>query len=378
MHLICFSHLRWNFVYQRPQHLLSRFAKKFITCYIEEFVFTEDKDGYSLTRTPEGVIVVIPHLRINDTSGIEENERLQNVLINLFAERQIEQYIFWYYTPMALAFTEYFKPKLVVFDCMDELSAFKFAPTALKDFEKQLLSLADLVFTGGNSLYEAKKNSNANVFSFPSSIDKEHFQGARYIVQEPNDQANIPYPRLGFFGVIDERFDIALISEAAESQPDWNFVFIGPVVKIDPAILPRANNIFYLGSKSYQELPTYLSGWDIALIPFAINESTRYISPTKTPEYLAAGKPVISTPIADVIEPYETLGLVQVINNSSELINAAQKLLKGESKTEWLASVDDYLSTISWDDTWTDMNLLMRKALKEKVVVANQKHSVYV
>lgn len=378
MHLICFSHLRWNFVYQRPQHLLSRFAKKYVTCYVEEFILTDDEDGFSLARCEEGVIIVTPHLKVNDKRSLTENERLQNVLLDFFNERQIDDYLFWYYTPMALTYTENFKPKLIVYDCMDELSAFKFAPTSLKVLENQLLAIADIVFTGGNSLYEAKKNLHPKVYSCPSSIDKEHFQGARYMVQEPPDQSYIEHPRLGFYGVIDERFDITLIAEAAEAQPDWNFILVGPIIKIDPATLPKKKNIYYLGSKTYQELPIYLSGWDIALIPFAINESTRYISPTKTPEYLAGGKPVISTPIIDVIEPYGNLGLVEIINDSSELVEKAKFQLAATNKAAWLTKVDKYLSTISWDDTWTNMNVLMTAALKEKQANTNQKRSIYV
>lgn len=378
MHLICFSHLRWNFVYQRPQHLLSRFAKKYITYYVEEFVFTNDEDGFTLEKCSEGVIVVTPHLKSNDEHSLTENQRMQDVLINFFGERQIDDYLFWYYTPMALVYTACFKPTLIVYDCMDELSAFKSAPTSLKVLENELLSIADVVFTGGNSLYEAKKNLHSKVYSCPSSLDKEHFQGARYMVQEPTDQAFIQHPRLGFYGVIDERFDITLIEEAAEAQPDWHFVLVGPIIKIDPAMLPRRRNIHYLGSKTYQELPTYLSGWDIALIPLVINESTRYISPTNTPEYLAAGKPIISTPIVDIVELYGTLGLVDIIRDSRELVEKAKIQLASTNKTAWLAKVDDYLSTISWDDTWMCMDVAIATTLKDKQAKANQKRSICV
>ena len=105
--------------------------------------------------------------------------------------------------------------------------------------------------------------------------------------------------------------DFELLSGVARARPGWSFVMLGPVVKIDEESLPRAANIHYLGSKSYAELPRYASGWDVALLPFARNESTEFISPTKTPEYLAAGLPVVSTSIRDVVRPYQELGLVQ-------------------------------------------------------------------
>ena len=368
MNLICFSHLRWNFVYQRPQHILSRFSNEYVTYYVEEYIINDFEDGYSMYKTNENVLVVTPHLNAETFSEVDKNQRIRTILQNLFDEEEIQNYIFWYYTPMALAFTKKFTPKVTIFDCMDELSAFKFAPQELKTLEQELLAKANIVFTGGNSLYEAKKNQHHNIFSFPSSIDKQHFGQARNEIEQHNDQTNIPYPRLGFFGVIDERFDIDMIEKAATLKPDWQFVLIGPVVKIDPATLPRNSNIHYLGGKSYQELPTYLSGWDISLIPFAINESTKYISPTKTPEYLAAGKPVISTPIRDVVYPYGENDLVHIVNDANELVEKASEELAQKDKSEWLERVDNYLNDISWDLTCSKMNKLIKAELAQKEV----------
>lgn len=379
MHLICYAHLRWNFVYQRPQHLLSRFASLYLTYYIEEFVLNEEEDGYYLSTTEEGVQVVVPHLKINSSSEYDEHQRLRLVLNQLFETCKIDRYLFWYYTPMALAFSDHLKPELIIYDCMDELSAFAFAPPVLKANEKKLLASADIVFTGGNSLYEAKKNFHPNIHSCPSSIDKSHFAAALQITEQPIDQQGIPHPRLGFFGVIDERFDIELIRASALAQPDWQFILIGPVVKIDPAILPIGSNIHYLGSKTYKELPSYLSGWDIALIPFAINESTRFISPTKTPEYLAAGKPVISTPIADVVNPYSQLDLVHIANNADELVACAKIELEITDKTAWASRVEEYLSTVSWDSTWEVMRTHIDQAFEDKSVKQpTSKHKIYV
>ncbi len=354
-HLIVFSHLRWNFVYQRPQHLMSRFAKKYITYYIEEAISDGEEDGYYINKTEEDVHIVVPHLEVGISNASKNAERVQNILETLFEEQYITDYLFWYYTPMALEYTQGFEPELIVYDCMDELSAFKFAPAELQAKEKQLMSVADVVFTGGNSLYEAKKNAHSNVYCCPSSIDKQHFEAARQVQVEPKDQQQIPHPRLGFFGVIDERFDIELIRQLAIARPDWHLVLLGPVVKIDPASLPTEKNIHYLGSKTYKELPSYLSGWDIALIPFAINDSTRFISPTKTPEYLAAGRPVISTPITDVVNPYGKMGLVHIAESAEEFVEKATIELNKLDKSNWLRQVDEYLSHISWDETWSTM-----------------------
>jgi UDP-galactopyranose mutase len=177
------------------------------------------------------------------------------------------------------------------------------------------------------------------------------------------DQENIPHPRIGFFGVIDERLDIDLLERVSRLRPNWHFIMVGPVVKIDPSMLPNFHNIHYLGAKTYNELPHYLAGWDIAMIPFAHNESTRFISPTKTPEYLAAGKPVVSTPIIDVIRPYGNKGLVRIAGTPDEFIRVVEEELRREDKSEWLERVDDFISQNSWNKTWSEMMSLIGTAM---------------
>lgn len=365
MNLICFSHLRWNFVYQRPQHLISRFVKDLTTYYVEECVFDQADDGYNLGQSKEGVQVVVPHLKSENGPG-DHASRMKAVLDKFFEDQSITGYIFWYYTPMAMSFTHHLRPELVVYDCMDELSAFKFAPPELKTNEAMLLSSADIVFTGGNALYDVKKQFHNNVYAMPSSIDKNHFSIARSNLHEPADQKEIPHPRLGFFGVIDERLDVQLIADVASAMPGWHFVIIGPVVKIDPDTLPTLSNIHFLGGKKYDELPTYLSGWDVALIPFAINESTEFISPTKTPEYLAGGVPVVSTPIQDVVNPYGTMGLVSIATTAPEFITKIRFELANKTRKDWLERVDSYLKDISWDNTWRSMDTIIRKEMEKK------------
>lgn len=365
-------------MYQRPQHLLSRFVKTFRVYFIEEFILHEGPDILKSELSEENVIVVIPHLNKNEIS--DTDKRLKNLLTTFFDQAEIEDYIFWYYTPMALAFSDNFDPELIIYDCMDELSAFKFAPPRLKELEARLMASADLVFTGGHCLFEAKKHLHENIHPFPSSIETEHFKNARIHEDTPVDQASIPHPRLGFYGVIDERMDIDLIEKVASAKPDWHFVLLGPVVKIDPASLPVRDNIHYLGGKTYQELPSYLSGWDIALIPFALNESTRFISPTKTPEYLAGGKPVISSSIRDVVEPYGTKGLVHIADTPEEFIEAAASELGIEDRSSWLKKVDEFLGENSWDKTWNKMMLLINESLSKKTFLKTKKkkESMYV
>ncbi|MBA2248771.1 MAG: glycosyltransferase family 1 protein [Chitinophagaceae bacterium] len=377
--LICFSHLRWNFVYQRPQHLLTRFSTKYRVFYIEEPLFHAENSFLNVAQPSDSLWVVVPHLQ----NGLSEEAIIstqQELLSGLFNEMNINSYWFWYYTPMALPIGNFFKPQWIVYDCMDELSSFKFAPDALKEREKDLLQKADIVFTGGMSLYEAKKDSHGNIYPFPSSIDKAHFEKARTISDEPRDQISIPHPRLGYYGVIDERMNLSLLQEVAEKKPDWNMIIIGPVVKIDPETLPKLSNIHYLGGKSYDELPAYLGGWDIAVIPFVLDESTRFISPTKTPEYLAGGKPVISTSIKDVVHPYGDQKLVHIADTADEFIIAATTELEKEKekKNLWIIETDTFLSANSWDKTWTRMMEIITKIEESHKVVNNSKHEAYV
>lgn len=354
--LICFSHLRWDFVFQRPQHLLTRFAQDMNVYFFEEPVFDANGNDYlEISERAERLHIIRPHLEKGKEDSKLNIPILTALLGEFFKGSTLEDWAFWYYTPMALQFSEKFKPKLIIYDCMDELSAFKFAPAELPALEKRLIEKADLVFTGGHSLYEAKKDQHTNIFPFPSSIDKAHFGKAREQSLEPQDQAKLSGPKIGFFGVIDERFDLELIKGIAEEHPNWQLILIGPVLKIDPATLPKNENIHYLGQKSYEELPDYLCGWDVALIPFLLNDSTRYISPTKTPEYLAAGIPVVSTPIRDVIKPYGIRKLVSIAADARHFTQAINQELNRADRKEWLKQVDGYLTNISWDETYLQM-----------------------
>jgi UDP-galactopyranose mutase len=269
--------------------------------------------------------------------------------------------IAWYYTPMMLPFSRGMDADVTVFDAMDELSKFKFAPARLLELEQELIDRADMVFTGGLSLYEAKKDRHERVHCFPSSVDRAHFCKARARLFDPADQEDLPRPRLGFYGVIDERFDTALLGAAAAMRPNWSFVMVGPVVKISEDDLPKRPNIHYLGGKTYAQLPAYLSGWDVALMPFAMNESTEFISPTKTPEYLAGGKPVVSTPIKDVVRHYGQLEGVKIASTPEEFVEACEEALElaRDPESGWLAEADLMLSATSWDTTQARMAALI-------------------
>jgi UDP-galactopyranose mutase len=360
--LVCFSHLRWNFVYQRPQHLLSRAAQGQRVFYFEEPVFGHGPATLISTETDCDVEVLVPHLPANQPPELVRSQ-LRQLLDSFLELHQFSDLTFWYYTPMALAFSEHVEPDYCVYDCMDELSAFRFAPPELVIREKQLLQRCDVVFTGGQSLFQAKRHCHRNIHCFPSSIDKEHFGSARALVTaaQPADQAAIAEPRVGFFGVIDERMDLQLVARLAAAMPEVQIVLVGPLAKIDASDLPHAPNLHWLGPKSYTELPSYLAGWQCGIMPFAINESTRFISPTKTPEYLAAGLPLVSSDIKDVTTPYGDLGLVTIARTPAQFAEAVLRALRSPRDAGRIARADQFLADKSWDRTFSEMRALMER-----------------
>ncbi|HYJ29876.1 MAG TPA: glycosyltransferase, partial [Allosphingosinicella sp.] len=365
--LVCFSHLRWNFVFQRPQHLMSRFAAE------RRVIFWEEPEAALPGCVPAlgvrtcaetKVVVVTPSLP-EGMAEAEQEVELKRLLDGFLAGVE-GPVVRWYYTPMMLPFSRHIDAAATVYDCMDELAAFRFAPPRLLALENELFDAADVVFTGGYSLYEAKKSRHPNVHPFPSSVDRGHFGRARDAETDPAEQAALPRPRFGFYGVIDERMDLELVAAAADAHPEWSFIMVGPVVKIDPADLPRRPNILYAGNRTYDELPAWLGGWDVALMPFAINDATRFISPTKTPEYLAGGRPVVSTPVVDVRRHYGDMAAVIIADGPDAFIRGCERALALKlSGDEWLSEVDAKLANLSWDITFARMRGLVGEAVRE-------------
>jgi UDP-galactopyranose mutase len=355
--LLVLSHLRWDFVFQRPQQLMTRAAGSYEVLFFEEPV-EEDVVAPRLDIFCRGEVLVarpvLPRGLSPEVSVLAQRALLETLL----ALRAGRALVAWFYSPMFMALAAPVPADVVVYDCMDELSAFRGAPAAMLENERRLLARADLVFTGGRSLYEAKRRRHPAVHCFPSSIDTRHFGQARGRLPEPPELAALPHPRIGFFGVVDERMDTRLVAELAALRPEWSFVMIGPVVKIDEASLPRLPNIHWLGARGYRDLPRHLAHWDLGFMPFAMNESTRFISPTKTPEFLAAGLPVVSTPVPDVVRDYGEAGLVGIAADAGAMAMKAEAML-ARPRAAWLAKVDARLAANSWDLTWAKMAALV-------------------
>lgn len=352
--MVIFCHLRWQFVYQRPQHLISRMAQNNKVLMIEEpIAFDVDQENTA------NLIIINDNLHILQPR-VQSIEEIAGLLPQYIKNRKVETG--WFYSASFSPLMDAFQFETIIYDCMDELTLFKGAPEQLLNQEKYLIANADIVFTGGKSLYESKKQDHTNVYCFPSSVDESHFAQALNGIEIPADIANLQSPVVGYFGVIDERIDLKLLHETALKLPKVSFVMIGPLAKIDEADLPKEENIYYLGMRSYNELPNYLKGFDIAMMPFAINDATKYISPTKTLEYMAAGKPIISTKITDVVRDYSNC--VSLIETTDDFCNAITLLFDKRSSSLIPLKYAEILKNTSWDSTAEKMQAIMKEFTK--------------
>lgn len=357
--IVCLSHVRWGSVFQRSHHLMMRAAKERRVFFFEEPRFDSEQPRLAVSQAADNLYVCVPHL----PGGLDERavaEKQRGLLGELCRSFDIEAAVLWCDTPMALEYTSDFPAGLVVYDCMDEPFAGGASPRWRK-LEGQMFERADLVFTAGESLYQAKKALSPSVHAFPSSVDFEHFARGRKPLPEPMDQVGLTFPRMGYCGVIDERVDLELVERIAREYPHWQLVMLGPV-KLDESKLPKLPNVHFLGEKAYDELPNYFSGWHVALMPFAIDEATQYMSPTNTLEYLAAGRAVVSTPLADVVHPFGDLGLVRIA--PADRFDLAIEEALSESPSRRRPQVDEFLAQTSWDLTWERMATLMDEKLR--------------
>ena len=358
--LVCFSHLRWDHVFQRPNHLLTRAARDRRVFYWEE-PRVGGEARVDVTEVAPSLFRVVPHIPL-DTPKDGGAPILRGLLDGILHRSAVTSPVLWFYSPMALRFARHVAASAVVYDCMDDLTSFRGAAPMLLDLERELLTRADVLFTGGASLHEAKAESHPNAHCFPSSIDAPHFAAAREPGPEPADHARIARPRIGYMGVVDERVDLDLVTAVADARPEWQVVMLGPVVKVDDDALPQRANLHWLGPRDYADLPRYLRGWDVAIMPFARNAATRFISPTKTPEYLAAGLPVVSTGIRDVVRPYGERGLVRIADDAAAFTTAIEAALT-DDRAETSGRADRFLAGLSWDATWRSMEGIVRDAV---------------
>jgi UDP-galactopyranose mutase len=365
--LVVFSHLRWDFVFQRPQQLMTRFARARPVFFIEEPVYDAGEPFIEYLQPAENLHVLRPHTPVKAPGfNDQQTAALSRLLADCVVPQLGTEYCAWLYTPMAIPLLKDLTPLAVIYDCMDDLTSFADAPPDLIRNERRLMEIADVVFTGGPGLYEAKRGHSDAVHCFPSSVDSAHFAQGSQSANEHRSLSLLGRPRLGFYGVIDERFDAKLVAAVASERPDWQICLVGPIVKIDAATLPRAYNIHYYGQQAYGELPKFLAGWDVCLLPFALNDATRYISPTKTLEYMAAERPIVSTPINDVVRLFGDL--VLIADTSEAFIDACERALceSAAQRIERCREMRRCVTRSSWDVTAAAMAGLIDEAIAKE------------
>lgn len=379
--LIVHSHLRWDFVWQRPQQLLTRFAKQAPVFFLEEPVFVDDlaEGVLDVTMPHQNVYRAVPRLPTAARAGDYDTAVAQVRTLALAAlgaqsarhgipANAFSGAVQWFYTPMpAPAMLGAFHESGVVYDCMDELAQFRFAHPDLMRRERLLMSQADVVFTGGYKLWESKSRHHPNVHYFGCGVDSDHFAKARDPRTEiPDDVARIDGVIAGYYGVIDERLDYDLIARLAASDSSLQVVMVGPVVKVDPRDLPKAPNIHWLGSRSYDVLPNYVRAFDVCLMPFALNDATEFINPTKTLEYMAAAKPIVSTAVADVVHNFTPV--VNVALTAAEFVQA----VASDARQPDAAFITEGVSMArasSWESIVSSMNDLLLSSLSGQVEI---------
>lgn len=362
--IVVFSHLRWGFVWQRPQQILSRLAESHPVLFVEVAAFDSDDVRPELTSPMANVAVLNLRLPPRMENGDGTTQVVQGAVRDAMASLGIERPLLWFYNPMDAAWAlGAFGERGVVYDCMDELSQFRGAPPELVQRETRLIEAADVVFAGGIELYEKKSRQHPNAHFFGCAVEYGHFAQAQEPGPIPEDLAAIPSPRVGWFGVVDERVDYDLLREAAALRPGVHFVLVGPAAKVDPEDFPRAPNLHWLGGRDYKELPLYCRGFDVCMMCFALNEATEFINPTKALEYLATGRPVVSTAVKDVVRQYGDV--VAIAHSPEEFVATIDDALAGK-QAEMVERGIERARDASWESTVGAMQRIVDEAIADR------------
>ncbi len=370
--LVVASHLRWSFVWQRPQQLLSRLARERRILFVEEPVYTDSTvaEVPVLEHVANNITVLAPRVPRPDREGASiwaDRDRITRQVRSALDLLEFDTRALWFYTPLPEFLLHAVDPELVIYDVMDELSMFKFAPPELKEQEARLLRRSDVVFTGGASLYESKKPYNKSTHLFASGVDAKHyFKACDQSTPVPDFVKHLNGPIATYIGVIDERLDYDIIAAMAARRPDVQFLMCGPIVKVDPNELPKAPNLHYPGQQSYEDLPSILKGSDICLMPFARNDATKFISPTKTLEYMATHRPIVSTPIRDVERFFSDI--VYLANDADEFVKQIDVALNEHphERARRRQREEKILAEHAWDAIAANMNQLMEDTYARK------------
>lgn len=316
--IVCLSSTRWSFLWQRPQQIMSRLCARHDILYVDPPFPVAEEQVRGISNDESGTLIVKNLQTINDALQIfrpleisrfsypdlDSNELLK--MNQELLQCQIQKALFqlgwqhpllWLYDPRNVNLVDQLNPCGVIYDCVDSFRSFSWSHPHVSIWEEALVDRADVVLATSRALYQERLRKNRYTFLVPNAADYKHFspwQG----YEKPADITAISRPRLGFIGAIYEWVDLELLQVIADKSPAWNLVLIGP--KQHGLQLPERSNIHWLGQRGYAELPAYVHSFDVALIPFLVNETTQHANPIKFWEYLAAGKPVVSTLLPEI------------------------------------------------------------------------------
>ncbi len=297
--VICISTSPWGFMFQRPQQLMTLFSEDFKIGYINPPVTSKPALSYEeVIRKYTDIInpnLIVLKPRIPKILNHSAASRYYVELLKNFSlEFGFKDIILWICLPQFEYLCGQLDEKLVIYDCQDDYASFSWTPDTTREYDQRLTEKADIVITVSGPMQKTKKKINPLSFLVPNGCDLQHFNSATKILGIPTDILNIRKPRVGFVGAVCEWIDFRLITELAEKEPDWSIVMVGPVRRnIKPPHLP---NTHYLGLKRYHILPNYIRQFDVCSIPFDQNSTiSKNSCPIKLFEYMASGKPVVST-----------------------------------------------------------------------------------
>ena len=364
--IIAICHLSWDWVWQRPQQFLSRLSETHPVLFVETHC-TSTPVSFTRTRAARHYHQVtileihLPAQHWSDGEYIDKERRrvLKDRLTGEFNGR-FDDAILWFNDPMAVtAYAGQLGEHMIVYDCMDELSQFHGAAPELIERERELTRIADVVFCGGRKMRDKRLSLNPNTHFYGTGVDCDHFGSSLSDQLSVSPEiAELPGKVLGYFGVVDERLDYDLITALADACADWSIAMVGPVAKINPTSLPRRPNLHWLGARPYEQLPAITKGFDVCLMPFAINAATEYINPTKALEYMAAGRPVVATAINEVKSNFS--GVSRIARNHDDFI----KLCRREARSPSRSRIQRGLK-LAADNTWEAITAKMQGHINE-------------
>ncbi|MBN1593755.1 MAG: glycosyltransferase [Candidatus Coatesbacteria bacterium] len=361
-------------LWQRPQQIAVRIANRHPVLYVwpryaSELARRKSKSEFTPSDGAKGVHLLAP-LLLPFERAIKGIYRINLKTISSLISAALPRIdadgrpVLWFYAPRFAPIIDSLDHAAVVYDIMDEHSAFGFARRETMELERRLLESADVVFAGTNALAERKAEFAPDIKYYPCGVEFDHFSSALGgSLPVPAALSEVEGPVIGYFGAVDDRLDFDMIFAVARAYPEWNFLLAGPWLSSrQRSELETTGNIILPGLVDYSELPAYLARFDVAILPFVLNKLTLHIHPTKALEYLASRTPVISTAIPDVVKFYS--GIIDIVSTADEFASAVERALEKPNE-DAIERGFELARSSSWENMvenmWADFEAALSK-----------------